>query len=310
MDLTSGDRQVAAILPNPELAALVAANKADPVLAAHLALGELAAIWFELPGTSARGAAVLFGEDPGAPTAFFGPFADLVRHSPWLRPLTATGFVSIIAPAGRREVPPRSYPVFPLFYVNELLHTRASLGRFRQTADRAVDVELRLANDLQHAVSGTFVTEPAGGLAFVATVQSQIQQTYAGVTIDSSVPVTLTSQAGLIPLVLTNDSGENLHVVLRLVADRRLHFVGGNTRDVTLAPGRRTLTVSVRAQATGRIPLKVQVLTSGALPDLMAEQTMVVRSTAYNRLALFITIGAALFLLGWWGRRLLPRRRS
>jgi hypothetical protein len=37
---------------------------------------------------------------------------------------------------------------------------------------------------------------------------------------------------------------------------------------------------------------------------------VVVRSTAYNRVALFLTVGAALFLLLWWGRRLLPRKRS
>ena len=42
--------------------------------------------------------------------------------------------------------------------------------------------------------------------------------------------------------------------------------------------------------------------------DTIAEATMVIRSTAYNRVALIFTIGAALFLLLWWGRRFLPRR--
>jgi hypothetical protein len=36
----------------------------------------------------------------------------------------------------------------------------------------------------------------------------------------------------------------------------------------------------------------------------------VVRSTAYNRVALVITTGAALFLALWWGRRLLSRRKG
>jgi Family of unknown function (DUF6049) len=307
--LTSGSSSVAGIMPNPELATLVASYRDDPVLAAHVGLGELAAIWLELPGTPARGAAVLFGEDPGLPPAFFRPFADLVRHSSWLQPITATGFVSIIAAAQSREVPPRSFPGFPFAYVRELIHAQASLGRFRQTTDGATAVESRLRDNLQLATSSAFVTDPAHGLAFIATVGVTIRQTYDQVHLDTS-PVTLASKAGLLPLVVTNDSDQTLRVVLRMVTDRRLEFTGGSTKPVVLAPGTRTITISVRAQATGRIPVKVQVLSSGNAPDLVAERTMVVRSTAYNRVALIVTIGAAAFLLGWWGRRFLPRRRS
>lgn len=307
--LTSGTSSVAAILPNPEVFGLIASNKTDPLLAAQVALGELAATWFELPGTPGRGVGVLFSEDSGIPTLFFRRFAELVRHSQWLQPITATGFVSIIPEGEPREVPPRNYPTFPFSYVSELIHTRASLGRFHQTADGAAAVEDRLREDLQVAASGTFVSNPSLGLTFIRTVQSEIRRTYDHVRIDTSL-VTLASQGGLIPLELTNDSDQNLRVVLRLVTDRRLQFVGGPTRQITLTPGTMTLTISVRAQTTGRIPIKVQVLSSGNAPDLVAERTMLVRSTAYNRVALVVTIGAAVFLLGWWGRRFLPRRRS
>jgi uncharacterized protein DUF6049 len=307
--LTSGTSSVAGILPNPELTTLVASYRDDPVLAAHVGLGELAAIWLELPGTPARGASVLFSEDPAMPSAFFRPFADLVRHSSWLQPITATGFVSIIPAAGSREIPPRTYPGFPFTYVRELIHAQASLGRFRQTTDGATAVEGRLRDNLELATSSSFVTDPTHGLAFIDTVGTTIRQTYDEIHLDTS-PVTLASKAGLLPLVVTNDSDQTLHVVLRLVTDRRLQFTGGPARPVVLAPGTRTITVSVRAQATGRIPVKVQVLSSGNAPDLVTERTMVVRSTAYNRVALIVTIGAAAFLLGWWGRRFLPRRRS
>ena len=57
--LTAGRSSLAAILPNSELAVLAQDYRADPTLAAHVALGELAAIWLELPGTAGRGAAVL-----------------------------------------------------------------------------------------------------------------------------------------------------------------------------------------------------------------------------------------------------------
>jgi hypothetical protein len=41
---------------------------------------------------------------------------------------------------------------------------------------------------------------------------------------------------------------------------------------------------------------------------LIGEDAFVVRSTAYNRIALLITIGAAIVLLLVWARRFVPGR--
>jgi hypothetical protein len=43
---------------------------------------------------------------------------------------------------------------------------------------------------------------------------------------------------------------------------------------------------------------------------LFAQQTIAVRSTAYNRIALLITIGAGLVLVAVWARRFLPSRTA
>ena len=73
-----------------------------------------------------------------------------------------------------------------------------------------------------------------------------------------------------------------------------------------LAPGTQTFTFPVRADATGRFPVKIQVRTpvNDALAETITETQVVVRSTAYNRVALFLTLGAGFFLLGWWAIRL------
>ena len=55
--------------------------------------------------------------------------------------------------------------------------------------------------------------------------------------------------------------------------------------------------------------MRVLVQTPGGEATIVQTQ-IVVRSTAYNRVALLLTIGAALFLAVWWGRRFLPRRTS
>ena len=70
----------------------------------------------------------------------------------------------------------------------------------------------------------------------------------------------------------------------------------------------RPLLFHVRAKTTGRFPVQVQIRTPSGHP-LRATQ-LVVRSTAYNLVALVITIGAAVFLLAWWARRFVPRKTA
>jgi hypothetical protein len=67
-----------------------------------------------------------------------------------------------------------------------------------------------------------------------------------------------------------------------------------------------TLAFQVEAQTTGQFPVSVTLAT----PDghVFSERDVVVRSTAYSRVALIVTLGAALFLVLNWGRRFLPGR--
>jgi uncharacterized protein DUF6049 len=309
--LASGISSVAAILPDPEVQGLIRSNGADPRLAAQIALGELAAIWLELPGTAARGSAVLFPEEPAAPPRFYPAFASLIRGSPWLGPLTASRFAQTIPPEVRRQVPTRSYRLFPPLYLDRLERARTSLAHFGQAVQGAQPVIDRLRHNLLLAVSGAFVADAAGGQQFIGSVDRTSRRVYHRIGISTTVPVTLTSRAGSIPVTLANASGYTVNVVLQFVTDRRLEFSGGTSRRVVLPPRDRTLTVGVRSLANGRIPIRVRLLTPGQFfPEVISERTLVVRSTAYNRLALFVTIGAALFLLAWWGRRFLPRRRA
>jgi hypothetical protein len=63
----------------------------------------------------------------------------------------------------------------------------------------------------------------------------------------------------------------------------------------------------VELKTTGEFPVQVELLAPSGRP--ISDTTIAVRSTAYNRFALVITIGAAVALLALWGRRFLPSRR-
>jgi hypothetical protein len=306
-----GKHEVSAVVPDDGAMNAMVTHGDDPRLAAHAALGELAADWLEFPGTPGRGVALLFPETTAFSPSFLRNFVRLIVSSPWLRPVTATTLVAIEdAPEAREAIPPQSFPQFGPDYVNGLKAAKASLSQFRLAAPGATELSDRLGEDLLLAEGGAFVTDPSLGERFVAATENAIHDTYAQVRIAGSV-LTLASRGGLIPITIANDSGYQLSVLLRLVTDRRLAFSNGNSQVVQLPEGKTTFTFPVRAETTGRILFKVQVLTpvTAAPPRTITELEMVVRSTGYNQVALFITVGAGVFLLAWWGRRFLPRRK-
>jgi hypothetical protein len=312
--VTGGGRTMAAIVPDVTVTARTLAYPDDPELAARAALGELASIWFEFPGTPGRGAAVLFPEAAPQRPAFFEAFGRLVRASPWLAPATATGFVPAIDPQQAAPLAPRVYPHFSTAYVRSLLGARAQVTRFGNTLDDPADREAELLEPLDHdllmAESATFIAQSSLGAEFVQHVIRSIRDVYDEVSIPSQV-FTLTSQTGELPIVVRNDSGHELNVQIRFVADRRMGFPNGGDHVLALPTGAQILRFAVSARATGLIPIRMQIRTVGSVsPDVITQEQILVRSTAYNRLALLLTIGAAVFLLGWWGRRLIPRRTS
>jgi hypothetical protein len=96
-------------------------------------------------------------------------------------------------------------------------------------------------------------------------------------------------------------------VSVRLVSTR-LSFLPADTQSIQLNGDSASLLFHVQARTTGRFPVQVQILTPNGVE--LTHDELIVRSTAYNLIALIITIGAALFLLAWWGRRFLPRSRT
>ena len=76
-----------------------------------------------------------------------------------------------------------------------------------------------------------------------------------------------------------------------------------------LEPGEtRDIVFDVRLKTTGQFPLRVVVEAPTGRP--VSETTVIVRSTAYSRIALIITVGAALALVLLWARRFFRRTSS
>jgi hypothetical protein len=302
------DGDVTAIVPEPGIMALLQSTAAatDPLLTTRVVLGELAVIWQEQPGLE-RGVALALSEDLVLPSAFYGAFLHDVARAPWLTPMHAGDFVvryhperpsTLTAPTPRR---------FASSYVAELRQARRRVAIYRSMLIAPSDRPDEYERMLLLAESRQYLSTPAEGLAFITSVRDAVSAVFSAITVDSPQEITLTSSTGSgIPVTVSNGDDEALRVTVQLASQ---NLQGTPSTDLELAPGEsQTVTFHVDALRTGRFEVFLRVLTPTGRP--IHEQTLRVRSTVYNRIALVITIAAALVLLGLWARRLLPRRTS
>jgi hypothetical protein len=120
--------------------------------------------------------------------------------------------------------------------------------------------------------------------------------------------LTLAARDGTVPLTIRNDSGEPLHVTVRL-RSQKLDFPEGDTIDQVLTEATTRIDIPVRARASGAFPLRVDITTPDGQQSLsMTRYT--VRSTAISGVGLVISVGAGLFLVVWWARHWRRTRRS
>jgi hypothetical protein len=304
------DGEIRAIVPDAAVAALLESSVAsdDPVRSAQIVVGALASIWQEQPGLR-RGSALVVSEDVTLPARFYVPFARAIASAPWLNPMTGGEFATTFEPAETSVLTPTSPSQFDLSYVDELRQTRRRISAFRDIIVGDSDQPDRLETTLLLAESRQFLSDPVGGMAFIADVHDAISAVFSSVTIDTADVITLTSSTGSgIPITVRNGADSALHVRLRLTSDFLLETPP--EQDLQLRPREeQTVTFRVNARSAGRFRASLRFLAPSGRP-IGTPVEITIRSTVLNRIALLITIGAALILLGLWARRFIPRRTS
>jgi hypothetical protein len=165
----------------------------------------------------------------------------------------------------------------------------------------------QLSRDLLLTEGSYLIERERLGWDWLNSITTRVQGELGKVGADTQQVVTLTSSGGRIPVRLTNDAEQALKVRVELLSSR-LRFPGGNSRLLTLDPGQtRVLVFDAAAQTTGTFPVQVAVQTPEG--DVLSESRIIVRSTAYNLVALTVTLGAILVLMALWGRRHISLKR-
>lgn len=299
-----------AITPDPGTAAYLDPTARNPRLQAQLLLGELSAMYFERP-SEVRGASLLFDERAALSPSFLRtllrPLADPPADSAWLEPKTATQLITAVPAEDRRRLRPADAAAFSGLLVSRVREARTSIEEFEAMAGDGSPLPDRLRDMVLMAEGRRFLGREAGALSFLRAVDDMLEAEFAKVGPPADLSVTLTSHGGVIPVTVRSETGYpvRLRVVLRA---SRLEFLDGAEKEIVLSGEAHSLTFPVRAQTTGRFPVEVLVETPAGRE--IAQSQIVVRSTAYNRVALLFTVGAALFLALGWGRRLLRRHRT
>jgi hypothetical protein len=295
-----------AIASDPGVEARTAALPDDPILRAQWVLGELSAIYFEQPSIP-RGAALIFGEQDEPESGFLQSFLRGIRGAPeifWLKAAPASRLLLDQSVPDRRRLTETVRPS-PLAgsFTTEMDDSRDAVEALDSMADQ---------NDLVGQLDRLLLLSESRYLGghedlrfdYLDTARATVDAEFDKVHLPPSSDITLTSRTGRIPVTLRSEAGYPVQLQLSLRATG-LELIGGSSRDILLSRPIQTFVFPARAQRTGRFPVQVRLGT----PDgtRIGRTEIVVRSTAYNRIALVITIGAALFLALWWGRRFLSR---
>jgi hypothetical protein len=149
---------------------------------------------------------------------------------------------------------------------------------------------------------------PSEQARYMSGVQDQIGAQLGKLTLAQDRTITLTSRTGRIPITVISQAGYTVHAVLTVDSDK-LSFPNGSAQALALDRRDNPEYFDVSARASGDFPLSVSLVSpNGDLVLLNSRFT--VRSTATSAVAIALSVGAGAFLLGWWARSLIMRRRE
>jgi hypothetical protein len=123
--------------------------------------------------------------------------------------------------------------------------------------------------------------------------------------------VTITARRAQIPLTFSNQTAQPVKVRVSLAAPSgKALFPDGAQQLVTLAPGNQTKRFLVEARATGTFAMTVTLTSEDGQLPIGAPTEITVRSTVFSGWGAMLTVGALVFLAGWWANHIWRSRRA
>ena len=259
---------------------------------------EIAMIWAELPGVGERVIALAVPPLWHPPPATAARFVRTLARAPWIRTVTPRGGLHLGIGALERELVPdlpqaAESPDDLLF--EEIAEATAMVESFARIRPPEGLVS-RLRRDVMVAQSRLWWgRDPELAAAFADGVRTEVEEQLELISIGGRDDITLTSRRGEVPLVFINDTGYDVTVDIRLESSNRdLEIVEPVISD-TFEPGVSPLSIEASARSSGIFQVWVRVETSDGT-EVFAN-SISIRSTEFNEIALGLTVGALAFLV-------------
>jgi Family of unknown function (DUF6049) len=276
-------------------------------------LAETAMIHAELPGITGR---VLNMRIPAIwqpRPSMAGGFFTALRKAPWLNSHTPSDGLIVADSIARREVVDEA-PLFPLDpgaeYFGEIAAAEdlvSSYANFIAGGEQRQTLQ-RMRRNVLVAEGQSLWAEPDGfeiATSYAVDTRAEAESEMSKVELGVPNETTFTSRAGQLDVSLFNQTGYPVDVEVRLES---LDMVfDPDTVERTFAPGTTRLSVQAEAQTSGTFPIQLRVLTEDG--RTVASESIQVRSTEFNVVAVAITLGAVAFLILFYVMRAVFRRR-
>jgi hypothetical protein len=303
------------VLPDPGAQGLLARPDllANPVRAAQSVLGELAVEWKESPvpeEPTVRGRALALLSS-SLPPDVWTPLIERLRNAPFLRNLPPATFATSVdppgAPATIRAPDGSSFPSSYTEGPNGIRGLHGQIADYRSMLTEESDGPETLTTQLYYAESARYVDDPLAGTAWLDSVRTSTRTVFESVRPQVGQGFTFTSGEGTIPLVMGDPGPIPLRITIRLDSSQ-FEYPKGSEQNVVLVRPAQVVTFPVIAKATGQNPILVRVLAPNG-HGIGEPQAIVVRSTAFNHIALIVTLAAAAVLAALYSRRWFRRTK-
>jgi hypothetical protein len=239
-----------------------------------------------------------------------------LANAPWLRPLTpAAGLRDAQEPLSRRiasRLPAPTSRPDETYY--QTIESALEVVTGFESLEPPLEMVERLHRNVLVAQSRSWWGDPslqARGEAYAADSEEEIRGELAKIGVNPVEELTLTSRRGSIPLLLFNENEYPVTVRVKLISSGGLSIADENQEiEQRIAGGAsRQIKVEVIARASGTFPLAIELATPGGL-EIQSTESVTVRSTAFNEIALAITFGAFAFLVLFYLVRATRRRQA
>jgi hypothetical protein len=142
---------------------------------------------------------------------------------------------------------------------------------------------------------------------YLATIDTRAHGLSNLVSLPFGRTITVTSLQAKIPISIVSNAHGPLLAELS-VSSPDLGFPHGHTWPVTLLPRTNIVTIDLTARESGDFPLTVTLAARTGF--VVQSGNITIRSTAISGVAVALSVGAAVFLVLWWSRSILTKRRK